>query len=150
MRRFFAGVLSFVIVLSLINIGFSQEQQKQIEKKDVKKEAEVEAEIFMPHRDIKDIPVPYSMKLDKNGTFLFETKGIKVGIITYKGRVDGYSLAEALKNNLIEEKWVLQNTLNYKNTSSLSFVKDQRNLIVFIEEGLFSTKLEIRVGLVNQ
>ncbi len=129
--------------------GFSQEtKQPQPEKKDVRKETTEET--FMPHRDIKDIPVPYIMKLDKGETFLFETKGVMVGIITYKGRVDGYSLAESLKNNLIGEKWTLQNSLNYKNTSSLSFVKDQRNLIVFIEEGFFTTKLELRVGLINQ
>lgn len=138
--------LTFLIIFTTLSFAQQQNQPKDTTKKDIK----AEEETFMPHRDISDIPVPYSMKLDKDNTFIFETKGIKVGIISYKGRVDGYSLAEALKNNLIEEKWTLQNTLNYKNTSSLSFVKDQRNLIIFIEEGLFSTRLEIRVGLINQ
>ncbi len=148
MKKIFQLVICLGVLL-ILTLNASAQDTKQVEKGDAKKEAAIE-ETFMPHRDIKDIPVPYVMKLNKNGTFLFETKGVMVGIITYTGRVDGYSLAESLKNNLLEEKWILQNSLNYKNTSSLSFVKDQRSLIVFIEEGFFTTKLELRVGLINQ
>ncbi len=146
MRKFICLTILLVTIV-FANSLFAQQQAQT--KEPVKKEVK-EEETFLPHRDIQDIPVPYSMKLDKDNTFIFETKGIKVGVISYRGRVDGYSLAESLKNSLIEEKWTLQNVLNYKNTSSLSFVKDQRNLIIFIEEGLFSTRLELRVGLMNQ
>ncbi|MCX7991285.1 MAG: hypothetical protein N2999_04505 [Proteobacteria bacterium] len=148
MKRVGHLIVALLIVMGFFNLSYAQQQNQP--KDNPKKDVKAEEDSLLPHRDIQDIPVPYSMKLDKDNTFIFETKGIKVGIISYKGRVDGYSLAEALKNNLVEEKWTLQNILNYKNTSSLSFIKDQRNLIIFIEEGLFNTRLELRVGLINQ
>lgn len=146
--------ISFLLFffLLLTSSGFTQQQ---VQTKDSIKNEQQSSQIndeqnFLPHRDIPDIPIPYLMKLDKNNTFILETKGVKVGILSYRGRVDGYSLAETLKNSLTEEKWTLQNILNYKNTSSLSFVKDQRSLIIFIEEGFFTTRLELRLSLINQ
>lgn len=113
------------------------------------KNEELKEEQLLPHRDIKDIPVPYLMKLDKDNTYLMDVKGMKLGLLTYTGRVDGYSLAENIKANFIEEKWKLQSMQNYKKTVSLSFTKEDRICNVFIEEGFFNTRLEIRVSVIN-
>jgi len=108
-----------------------------------------EASIEMPVRDIEDIPIPPMMKMDKSNTFLFEARGIKVGILTYKGRVDSFSLAEAVKNNMVSEKWRLINALTYKNTINLNFSKGDRTCNIFIEEGWINTILEVRVGVIS-
>lgn len=115
----------------------------------INKKEELKEEQLLPHRDIKDIPVPYLMKLDKDNTYLMDVKGMKLGLLTYTGRVDGYSLAENIKANFLEEKWKLQSMQNYKKTVSLSFTKEDRICNVFIEEGFFNTRLEIRVSVIN-
>lgn len=154
-KSVFALIIAVAVSLGLGSVH-AQEQKPaadKVEKKDTKdakqgKNAEAaKEEAFSPHRDIEDLPVPYSLKLDKDNTFLVEAKGIKVGVLTYTGRVDGYSLSETIKNTFTEEKWKFQNMLTYKKTVSINFTKAERTCSVFIEEGFFSTRLEIRVGI---
>ncbi len=143
-------ILLTFLVFSMPLSLFSQEPKNIKEQKEPAQVQEMkDANVDMPLRDIEDIPVPSMMKLDKSNTFIFEAKGIKVGILKYKGRVDSFSLAEAIKNNLVNEKWRLVNALTYKNTININFVKNDRTCNVFIEEGFFNTLLEIRVGVVS-
>lgn len=151
-------VMFFVVLflLSIMTVSYAQEKEategskavKKTERQLPKEDAKLEEQL-MPHRDIKDVPVPYQMKLDKDNTYILDVKGMKLGLLTYVGRVDGYSLAENLKATLAEEKWKLQSMQNYKKTVSLSFTKEDRICNVFIEEGFFNTRLEIRISAVN-
>lgn len=141
-------ILLTLLVFALPFRSFSEEPKKDaMQAQQTQENKEVKVEI--PIRDIEDIPVPSVMKLDKKETFLFEAKGIKVGILKYTGRVDSYSLAEAIKNNLTGEKWRLINMLTYRNTININFAKNDRTCNVFIEEGWFTTTLEIRVGVIS-
>ncbi len=141
-----------LVFVAMSSVVYCQEKQASetspAPKKDAKKD-EVSEEQLLPHRDIKDLLVPYLMKLDKGNTYLIEVKGMKLGLLTYTGRVDGYSLAENIKANFTEEKWKLQSMQNYKKTVSLSFTKEDRICNVFIEEGFFTTRLEIRISFIN-
>lgn len=146
-------ILFVSVFLSVPMTSRSQEVKKPISEE---KEAVIQAQssesqsvVNLPSRDVEDIPIPSPMKLDKSSTVLFEAKGIKVGVLTYFGNVDGYSLAEAIKNNLLGEKWRLINMLIYKNTINLNFTKNDKTCNVFIEEGWFKTRLEIRVGIIS-
>jgi len=144
-----AILLMFLVFSMPLNL-FSQETKGVIEEKEPAQVQEMkDVKVDMQLRDIEDIPVPSMMKLDKSNTFIFEAKGIKVGILKYKGNVDSFSLAEAIKNNLINEKWRLVNALTYRKTINMNFVKNDKTCNVFIEEGLFRTHLEIRVGVVS-
>ncbi|GAB4443668.1 MAG: hypothetical protein OHK0040_14400 [bacterium] len=157
MKKLFSACLVFVFI-AVSAVAYSQEKtQTEVppvkkvensEKKDTKK-TEIPEEQLLPHRDIKDLPVPYLMKLDKDNTYIMDVKGMKLGLLTYTGRVDGYSLAENIKVNFTEEKWKLQSMQNYKKTVSLSFTKEDRICNVFIEEGFFTTRLEILISVVN-
>lgn len=151
-------VLVVMLFVSFVTVSYSQEnaapaapqkvkQNDTSETQKAKKEEDVEN--LMPHRDIKDLPVPYAMKLDKDNTYIIDVKGVKLGLLTYTGRVDGYSLAENIKIAFAEEKWKLQSMQNYKKTVSLSFTKDDRICNVFIEEGFFTTKLELRIAVIG-
>jgi len=153
------SVFVMLVFVAMSSVVYCQEKQTSDtsptpkktdtrEKKDTKKD-ELSEEQLLPHRDIKDIPVPYLMKLDKENTYLMDVKGMKLGLLTYTGRVDGYSLAENIKANFAEEKWKLQSMQNYKKTVSLSFTKDERICNVFIEEGFFNTRLEIRISVIS-
>lgn len=154
-------IIVFIVMLfvSFVTVSYSQENATQVEPQKVKqnetsetkkaKKYEEDVENLLPHRDIKDLPVPYAMKLDKDNTYIIDVKGVKLGLLTYTGRVDGYSLAENIKIAFAEEKWKLQSMQNYKKTVSLSFTKDDRICNVFIEEGFFTTKLELRIAVIG-
>lgn len=143
-------LLIFTGLFVFQNVVFANDAVKNIEIKEEKlSQDKKDTVIEMPIKDIEDIPIPSVMKIDKKNTFLFEARGIKVGILTYKGRVDSYSLAEAVKNNMLSEKWRLINALTYKNTINLNFAKGDRTCNIFIEEGWFSTTLEVRVGVIS-
>lgn len=143
-------LLIFTGLFVFQNVVFANDPVRNIEVKEEKlSQDKKDTVIEMPIRDIEDIPIPSVMKIDKKNTFLFEARGIKVGILTYKGRVDSYSLAEAVKNNMLSEKWRLINALTYKNTINLNFAKGDRTCNIFIEEGWFSTTLEVRVGVIS-
>ncbi len=142
--------LIFTLIFMFQTVLFANEGVRNQDPKDNKGVQEKSDTIIeIPIRDIDDIPIPSMMKIDKNNTFLFEAKGIKVGILTYKGRVDSYSLAEAIKNNMDSEKWRLINALTFKKTINLNFAKGDRTCNVFIEEGWIYTNLEVRVGVIS-
>lgn len=143
-------LLFFALLFINQTVVFANEAVKNPEVKDEKVSQEKKDTVVeMPLRDIEDIPIPSMMKMVKSNTFIFEAKGIKVGILTYKGKVDSFSLAEAVKNNMLSEKWRLINALTYKNTINLNFSKGDRTCNIFIEEGWIYTNLEVRVGVLS-
>lgn len=143
-------LMFFALLFMYQTVTFASDNAKNLEPKDEKVVQEKKDSVVeMPIRDIEDIPIPPMMKMDKSNTFLFEAKGIKVGILTYRGRVDSFSLSEAVKNNMFSEKWRLINALTYKNTINLNFAKGDRTCNIFIEEGWIYTNLEIRVGVIS-
>lgn len=143
-------LMFFALLFMYQTVTFASDDVKNLESKDEKVVQEKKDTVVeMPIRDIEDIPIPPMMKMDKSNTFLFEAKGIKVGILTYRGRVDSFSLSEAVKNNMLSEKWRLINALTYKNTINLNFAKGDRTCNIFIEEGWIYTNLEVRVGVIS-
>lgn len=143
-------LMFFALLFMYQTVTFASDNLKNLEPKDEKVVQEKKDTVVeMPIRDIEDIPIPPMMKMDKSNTFLFEAKGIKVGILTYRGRVDSFSLSEAVKNNMLSEKWRLINALTYKNTINLNFAKGDRTCNIFIEEGWIYTNLEVRVGVIS-
>lgn len=143
-------LMFFALLFMYQTVTFASDNVKNLEPKDEKVVQEKKDTVVeMPIRDIEDIPIPPMMKMDKSNTFLFEAKGIKVGILTYRGRVDSFSLSEAVKNNMLSEKWRLINALTYKNTINLNFAKGDRTCNIFIEEGWIYTNLEVRVGVIS-
>jgi hypothetical protein len=99
--------------------------------------------------DFDDIRIPSEMKLNKTDSFVYTSSRLKVGVLTFSGRVDPDSLAEFFQNNMPQDKWQPLSTLKYRGTM-LVFLKGDRACVITIREGMFSTDLEVRVGPVEQ
>ena len=93
--------------------------------------------------------VPADMKLDRKDTFTYSTGKFKVGVLTYTGRVEPDSLAAFFQNNMTKDGWRQISTFKFRETT-LVFLKDERAALITIADGLFSTKLQIKVGPTEQ
>ncbi len=111
------------------------------------------AEPFPPERDadghryydFDDIPIPMEMTLNRNDSILFESQGIKVGMLTYTGRVDSESLFNYFQVSMQNEDWRLLSYIKY-GTQILTFDKDNRLCTIRIIEGRMRTELQIWVS----
>ena len=95
--------------------------------------------------DFEDIPIPREMNLDREGSILFESQGIRAGMLTYTGRVDSESLFNYFQIGLPNENWELLSYIKY-GTQILTFSKNDRLCIIRILEGRLRTELQIWIS----
>ncbi len=95
--------------------------------------------------DFGDVLVPRAMKVDKNASFVFRTPGLSAGVLSMKGRVDGYSLITFFENNMANDNWSLVSAFkSFRNI--MLFKKENRWCVINITEKRFYTYLEIWVS----
>ncbi len=95
--------------------------------------------------EFEDVLVPSEMKLDKKDSFIYTTSRFKAGVLTFTGRVEPDSLTAFFQNNMTKDGWRLISTFKFRETT-LVFLKDERAAVVTIQEGLYNSKLQVRVG----
>src|SRR4030042_5422633 len=66
--------------------------------------------------DFTDILIPSELTRDKENSFVYSTSRLKVGILTFKGRVEPDSLAVFFQNNMPRDGWRVISTLKYRET----------------------------------
>ncbi len=113
----------------------------------VSESGELQPKDAAAHRyyDFEDIPIPKEMNLDREGSILFESQGIRAGMLTYTGRVDSESLFNYFQIGLPNENWELLSYIKY-GTQILTFSKDDRLCIIRILEGRLRTELQIWIS----
>jgi hypothetical protein len=99
--------------------------------------------------DFDDILIPSELSLDKKNSFVFTAGRSKVGILLFSGRVEPSSLAAFFQTNMQKDGWRLLNSFKYRQYL-LIFLKEERTCGITITEKTFSTKAEVRVGLIEQ
>jgi hypothetical protein len=99
--------------------------------------------------DFDDIRIPSEMKVDKKDSFVYTSGRLKVGLLTFSGRVEPDSLAGFFQNNMPRDGWRLVSTLKFRRTM-LIFLKEERVCVMTIKESIFSTTLDVWVGPIEQ
>jgi len=99
--------------------------------------------------DFADILIPSELTIDKKHSFVYSTSRLKVGILTFKGRVEPDSLAVFFQNNMPRDGWRVISTLKYRETM-IVFLKEDLACVITIKENIFTTFLEVRVGPIEQ
>jgi ASC-1-like (ASCH) protein len=95
--------------------------------------------------DFGDVLVPREMKIEKNASFVFRTPGLSAGVLSMKGRVDGYSLITFFENNMANDNWSMVSAFkSFRNI--MLFKKENRWCVINITEKKFYTYLEIWVS----
>ncbi len=92
-----------------------------------------------------DIPIPKELKLVTDRSFIYETPGMKVGVLLLSGNVDVSSLENYFKVSMVKNGWRFVNSYKYGDTI-LNFVKEERASNIRIGREAFTTQVEIWVG----
>ena len=95
--------------------------------------------------DFGDVLLPRELKVDKDGSFIFNTPGLTAGVLTLTGRVESNSLITFFENRMPADGWRLISSIRSPRTKML-FHKEARWCVISIAEGQFSTVVEIWVS----
>ncbi|MFW5730150.1 MAG: hypothetical protein ACOCPN_04550 [Desulfonatronovibrionaceae bacterium] len=105
-------------------------------------ETEISSQIYY---DFEDIPVPPEMELKAKDSILFESRNIKAGMLSFRGRVDSESLFNYFQVMMPEEGWRLLSYIRYGSYIQ-TFDKKDRLCIVRIISKSFTSELQIWIS----
>ena len=116
--------------------------------KDKQQEASPEPQAKKPapvYHDFNDVLVPAEMQIERDESFIYQTAGFTVGILTLKGRVDLESLIEFFEKNMPGDNWQMVSQFKSPRTMML-FQKNNRWAVVEISEGTYYTYAKVWVA----
>lgn len=88
--------------------------------------------------DFDDVVVPRELKVRRDATFIYESVGLKAGLMSLKGRVDTTSLIDFFEINMKKDNWRLVSLIKTPSTLML-FYKESRLCVIEIDEDNFNT-----------
>ncbi len=142
MPRRFAFVFSILFLAStLLACATTQKKEETSSPSELRPRA--------GYYDFEDILIPTEMTLQKKDSFVYTASRTKVGLLSFKGRVEPDSLAAFFQNNMPKDGWRPISTLKFRQTM-LVFLKDDRACVITIREKLFYSYLEVWVGPIEQ
>jgi hypothetical protein len=95
--------------------------------------------------EFPDLPIPIELEKVEDKTIMIKTSGFQGGILVYKGRVTVVSLVEFFTKSMPSHGWVLNGTLNAKQ-SFLAFSKGHNAYcLIQIYEGRMGFKTEVQI-----
>lgn len=95
--------------------------------------------------DFNDILIPPDMDLSKSDSILFRVGTFKAGLLVFKGNYTSASLVNFFIDNMAKDNWVLKSSFKYPKVA-LFFAKKGKTCVIYIDEGPFSTDVEIWVA----
>ena len=97
----------------------------------------------------EDVLIPSDISMDRKKSQVYSAGKVKVGLLTFKGRVEAGSLADFFQTNLPRNGWKLMTNMKDRD-QTLIFLKDDRVCMITIAEDWWNTVCEVRVGLVEK
>lgn len=137
--------LALLMLSSFILFACSPKQFRSDDPSDPTVHETKHTETTSYYYDFDDILVPRAMTLQTQKSFIFETPKVKGGLLTFTGRVDATSLASFFLNNMLKDGWKLRSSFKYRRTV-LVFTKPDKDCIINIVDGRFTTHLEILIA----
>jgi hypothetical protein len=96
-----------------------------------------------------DIPVPAGFKLVSQDSYSFESAGMRVGLLKYKGKAEAQQVVNFYKEQMPMYSWSLLNAIEY-GQCILNFEREQESCIInMLTKGKIIT-LTISVGPKSQ
>ncbi|MEI6631657.1 MAG: hypothetical protein WCL25_03475 [bacterium] len=96
-----------------------------------------------------DIPVPAGFKLIPQDSYSFESAGVRVGLLKYKGKANPIQVINFYKEQMSMYSWSLLNVIEY-GQCILNFEREQESCIVNMLANGKSITLTISVGPKSQ
>lgn len=136
-------LLNLFLILSLL-AGCAAKKQEEVAPPAPPAPTTQTQDSLHAYYDFDDIPVPSDMKLVPKKSILFESTSVKAGVVYFEGRVDAVSLFDFYVNTMPQENWSLRSYFKY-GQYILVFEKPTKDCIIHIQDGSFSTEMQIWV-----
>ncbi|MCL2123736.1 MAG: hypothetical protein FWH34_06555 [Desulfovibrionaceae bacterium] len=94
--------------------------------------------------EFPDIAIPQGMEAAKERYITFSQSGQKIGISEFSGRIELFSLVEAMQQYLIRDGWQLRSSFRSKRTI-LIFDKQDRMCSLLLDDGFAVTRMTVYV-----
>jgi hypothetical protein len=92
-----------------------------------------------------DVPVPKELEFVRDRSFIYETPGLKAGVMVFSGNVDIQSLVDYFTANMARNGWKAVNVFRHRDVL-MNYVKDDRTCQIRMTRSTFNTEVEIWVG----
>jgi hypothetical protein len=94
----------------------------------------------------EDIPIPRSLEIKKEESFIYESEAMKTGILVYAGKAKVGELARFFKENMGTHGWTLVSNFE-RSDALLTFNKPGWGCVITIlPTAMERAKVEVRVG----
>lgn len=96
-----------------------------------------------------DLPVPAAFKMLPQGSYCFESAGIRAGLLRYKGKATLDQLINFYREQMPMHNWSLINTTQYGDCI-MNFERDQESCIITISSRGSSSVISMAIGPKSQ
>ena len=131
------GVLIVLAVMVSNGMSCAYPRQKEVAP------AETAATVKFYH--FEDIKVPADLSLDDSRSFIYDSGGLKAGVLYFSGYVDVDSLVSFFTDSMLKDNWRLKSTFRYPKMVLL-FEKANKVCLIIIYERTVNTRVEIWVA----
>lgn len=80
-----------------------------------------------------DIPVPVGVKIVSTDSYAFESAGVRVGVLTYRGKVDADRATSFYREQMPMYNWNILNVVEYGNRM-LNFDRETETCIIGMQQ----------------
>ncbi|MFH0810272.1 MAG: hypothetical protein V2A77_07385 [Pseudomonadota bacterium] len=95
--------------------------------------------------DFDDIAIPAGFKLSKDDSLVYQSGGLKSGLLAFDGRIEPISAANFMVATMAADNWRMKSSFKYGRTLML-FEKPGKSAIISIAESITNTRLEVWVA----
>ncbi|MFH0787788.1 MAG: hypothetical protein V2B13_09265 [Pseudomonadota bacterium] len=93
--------------------------------------------------DFEDIQIPNELKMDTKNSKVFQTTNLVAGVLVFDAYVEVKSLVNFFKDSMTRDNWQIKGNFKLPPKTVLLFEKRNKRGVIFIEESMFNTHVEI-------
>jgi hypothetical protein len=140
-RRGFGVLFVFLIVMMISGCSTFGDKNKQTTM----------PSLLEPQSIVKftDVPVPMGFQLSTQDSYSFETTGVRVGVLKYRGKAQIELVESFYKEQMPMYNWTLLNAVEY-GERLLNFDRTQESCIITLEPKGSTTIITISLGPKSQ
>jgi hypothetical protein len=137
------GVLT--VFIFLVAAGGCAELTLSSKKEDAGEGGKEVVPLSPTYSEFEDVRIPREMELDRDESVVYESHNLRMGVLYYSGKGNLPDVVEFFKENMTNDGWGLINSFQHK-SHLLNFVKGNRSCIIFAEQKVGKTNVQIWLG----
>jgi hypothetical protein len=137
-------VLGSTLIASVAGCGSVLQEQKKEEPAVTTSQASKKADLpNARYYDFDDIPIPNELSQNVDKSKIFQTTNMTAGVLVFEGNVVVDSLIAFFKGTMARDNWVMKGFFRLPPKAALLFEKKNKRSIIMIEDGTFSTRVDV-------